>query len=65
LFFVSAIPPLMLKSADNPEGTPMEVCNCFRTALAGNRAQLFRDVPSSPFYGFNRDSAQVHDRVIQ
>ncbi len=43
----------------------MEVCNCFRTALAGNRAQLFRDVPSSPFYGFNRDSAQVHDRVIQ
>jgi non-heme chloroperoxidase len=52
---VAAIPPLMLKTDDNPEGTPMEVFDDFRTALAGNRAQFFRDVPSGPFYGFNRD----------
>jgi len=62
---VAAIPPLMLKTEDNPEGTPMEVFDGFRTALAGNRAQFFRDVPSGPFYGFNRDGATVHEGVIQ
>jgi non-heme chloroperoxidase len=62
---VAAIPPLMLKTADNPEGTPMEVFEGFRTALAANRAQFFRDVPTGPFYGFNRDGATVHEGVIQ
>ena len=62
---VSAIPPLMLKTDDNPEGTPMEVFDGFRTALASNRAQFFRDVPSGPFYGFNREGATVHEGVIQ
>lgn len=62
---VSAIPPLMLKTADNPEGTPIEVFDGFRMGLASNRAQMFRDVPSGPFYGFNRDGATVHEGVIQ
>ena len=62
---VSAIPPLMLKTVDNPEGTPLEVFDGFRAALAGNRAQFFRDVPSGPFYGFNREGATVHEGVIQ
>jgi non-heme chloroperoxidase len=62
---VAAIPPLMLKTHDNPEGTPMEVFDGFRTALAGNRAQFFRDVPSGPFYGFNREGATVQEGVIQ
>ncbi|SDP67395.1 non-heme chloroperoxidase [Filomicrobium insigne] len=62
---VAAIPPLMLKTDDNPEGTPMEVFDGFRTALASNRAQFFRDVPSGPFYGFNREGATVHEGVIQ
>lgn len=62
---VAAIPPLMLKTDDNPEGTPMEVFEGFRTALATNRAQFFRDVPSGPFYGFNREGATVHEGVIQ
>jgi len=62
---VAAIPPLMLKTGDNPEGTPIEVFDGFRTALAGNRAQFFRDVPSGPFYGFNRKGATVHEGVIQ
>ena len=62
---VAAIPPLMLKTADNPDGTPMDVFDGFRAALSGNRAQFFRDVPSGPFYGFNRDGATIHEGVIQ
>ena len=62
---VSAVPPLMLKTDSNPEGLPMEVFDGFRSALAANRAQFFRDVPAGPFYGFNRDGAEVHEGVIQ
>ena len=62
---VAAIPPLMLKTADNPEGTPKEVFDGFRTALASNRAQFFRDVPAGPFFGFNRKGATVHEGMIQ
>lgn len=62
---VAAIPPLMLKTADNPEGTPMDIFDGFRSALANNRAQFFRDVPSGPFYGFNRAGAAVHEGVVQ
>jgi non-heme chloroperoxidase len=62
---VSAVPPLMLKTKDNPEGTPIEVFDGFRAALAGNRAQFFRDVPAGPFYGFNRKGAKVDEGVIQ
>ncbi|NOV21007.1 hypothetical protein E5S70_34200 [Ensifer adhaerens] len=53
----------MLKTDDNPEGTPMEVFDV--TALACNRSQSFRDVPSGPFYGFNRGGAAVHEGVLQ
>jgi non-heme chloroperoxidase len=62
---VSAVPPLMLKTEANPEGLPLEVFDGFRSALAANRAQFFRDVPSGPFYGFNRDGANVQEGVIQ
>jgi len=62
---VSAVPPLMLKTAANPEGLPIEVFDGFRQALAGNRAMFFLDVPSGPFYGFNRDGAQVQQGVIR
>jgi pimeloyl-ACP methyl ester carboxylesterase len=62
---VSAVPPLMLKTDANPEGLPIEVFDGFRSALAANRAQFFRDVPAGPFYGFNRDGATVQEGVIQ
>jgi non-heme chloroperoxidase len=62
---VAAVPPLMLQTEANPEGLPREVFDGFRAALAANRAQFFRDVPSGPFYGFNRDGARVHEGVIQ
>ena len=61
---VAAVPPLMLKTADNPQGTPIEVFDGFRKALAANRAQFFRDVPAGPFYGFNREGAKVLPGVI-
>jgi non-heme chloroperoxidase len=61
---VSAVPPLMLKTESNPEGLPIEVFDGFRQALAANRAQFFLDVPSGPFYGFNRDGATVSQGVI-
>lgn len=61
---VSSVPPLMLQTAANPEGTPIEVFNGYRAALAANRAQFFRDVASGPFYGFNRPDAKVYPGVI-
>jgi non-heme chloroperoxidase len=61
---VSAIPPLMLKTESNPEGLPIEVFDGFRQALAANRAQFYIDVPSGPFFGFNRDGATVSQGVI-
>jgi len=61
---VSAVPPIMVKSEKNPEGTPIEVFDGLRAALTANRAQFFRDVPSGPFYGFNRPGAKVLDGVI-
>jgi len=62
---VSAVPPLMLKTDSNPDGTPIEVFDGFRQALAANRAQFFLDVASGPFYSFNREGAQVSDGVIR
>ncbi|MBM2769718.1 alpha/beta fold hydrolase [Burkholderia anthina] len=62
---VSAVPPLMLKTDANPEGLPLDVFDGFRKALADNRAQFFLDVPSGPFYGFNRPGATVHQGVIR
>ena len=62
---VAAIPPLMLKTAAYPGGLPIEVFDGYRKALAENRAQLFLDVPSGPFYGFNRPGAKVYPGVIQ
>src|SRR3954465_5897619 len=51
---VGAVPPVMVKSDANPGGLPIEVFDGLRTALAANRAQFYLDLPSGPFYGFNR-----------
>nr|WP_029617708.1 alpha/beta hydrolase [Pseudorhizobium marinum] len=61
---VSAIPPIMVKTAAYPGGLPIEVFDGFRSALAANRAQFFRDVPAGPFYGFNRPDAKVYPAVV-
>ncbi|EPF0314546.1 alpha/beta fold hydrolase [Enterobacter chuandaensis] len=62
---VSAVPPLMVKTDNNPGGTPIEVFDGFRKALAANRAQFYLDVASGPFYGFNRAGAEVSQGTIQ
>ena len=62
---VSAIPPLMLKTASNPGGLPIEVFDGLRNALAANRAQFFLDLPTGPFYGFNRPGAAISQGTIQ
>ncbi|WP_431625268.1 alpha/beta fold hydrolase [Enterobacter chuandaensis] len=62
---VSAVPPLMVKTDNNPGGTPIEVFDGFRKALAANRAQFYLDVASGPFYGFNREGADVSQGTIQ
>ncbi|WP_036503876.1 alpha/beta fold hydrolase [Novosphingobium sp. AP12] len=61
---VSAVPPIMLKTARYPGGLPIEVFDGLRAGLAANRAQFFRDVAAGPFYGFNRPGAKVMEPVI-
>jgi non-heme chloroperoxidase len=57
---VGAVPPLMLRTDANPEGTPIEVFDGIRKNTAGNRSQFFKDL-TIPFYGFNRDGAKVDE----
>ena len=61
---IDAVPPVMVKKESNPGGTPIEVFDGYRAALANNRAQLYLDVPSGPFYGFNRPGAKVSEGLI-
>ncbi len=61
---VSAVPPIMLKTAANPGGLPMEVFDGIRAAVAANRTQFFIDLPTGPFYGFNRPGAKVSQGLI-
>ncbi|WP_246691042.1 alpha/beta fold hydrolase [Neorhizobium alkalisoli] len=65
LVLVGAVPPIMVKTAANPGGLPIEVFDDFRKNLVANRAQFFLDIPSGPFYGFNRPDAKVSQGVIQ
>jgi len=61
---MGAVPPIMLKTAANPQGLPKSVFDGFRSALAANRAQFFIDVPAGPFYGFNRPGAKISQGLI-
>jgi non-heme chloroperoxidase len=61
---VSSVPPLMVQTEANAEGTPMSVFDGFREALAANRAEFFQAVASGPFYGFNRDSVELSQPVV-
>jgi non-heme chloroperoxidase len=61
---IGAVPPVMVRSDANPGGIPMEVFDGFRAALSKNRAQFYMEVPSGPFYGFNRDDAEGNQGLI-
>lgn len=62
---ISAVPPLMVQTDRSPEGAPIEVLDGLRAGLAANRAQFFLDVPTGPFYGFNRSGAEVSEGTIR
>ena len=64
LVLVSAVTPIMVSTDALPGGLPIDVLDGLRQALAGNRARFFRDLPSGPFYGFNREGAQVDEGII-
>ena len=57
---IGAVPPLMLKTENNPGGLPIEVFDGIRKGLVDNRAQFYKDL-AMPFYGFNRDGAKMSE----
>jgi non-heme chloroperoxidase len=59
---IGAVPPLMLKTAANPGGTPIEAFDQIRAAVIADRSQFWKDL-SMPFYGFNRTGAKVSEGV--
>src|SRR5437764_14332671 len=61
---ISAVPPLMVKTPANPGGLPKDVFDGLQSQLAANRAQFYLDLPSGPFYGFNRSSAKRSEAVV-
>jgi non-heme chloroperoxidase len=62
---IAAVPPLMLKTEANPGGTPKEAFDAYRAGVAGNRAQIYLDIASGPFYGFNRTGVLPMEGVIR
>lgn len=62
---VAAVPPLMLKTESNPGGLPISVFDGLRQASLGNRSQLYLDIASGPFFGFNREGAKPSQGLIQ
>jgi non-heme chloroperoxidase len=61
---ISAVPPIMVKTANNPGGLPKDVFDGLQVQLAANRAQFYYDLPAGPFYGFNRPGAKVSQGTI-
>ncbi|NIA00298.1 alpha/beta fold hydrolase [Massilia sp. CCM 8734] len=64
LGLISAVPPLMLKTADNPGGLPIDVFDGIRAASVKDRSQFYLDLASGPFYGFNRPGAKASQGLI-
>jgi len=61
---VSSVPPLMVKTSANPGGLPIEVFDGIRAGSLANRAQLYKDFASGPFFGFNRPGAKPSQGTI-
>jgi non-heme chloroperoxidase len=59
---IGAVPPLMLKTAANPEGLPIKVFDDIRAGVLADRSQFFRDL-TLPFYGYNRPGAKISEGV--
>ncbi|MEJ0087958.1 MAG: alpha/beta hydrolase [Pseudomonadota bacterium] len=65
LVIIGAVPPIMLKTAANPGGLPIEVFDGFRAQFAADRSQFYLNLASGPFYGFNRPGAKISQGAIQ
>jgi len=61
---VGAVPPLMLKTEANPGGLPISVFDGLRAASQADRSQLYKDLASGPFFGFNRPGAKISQGMI-
>jgi len=61
---ISAVPPLMLKTATNPGGLPIAVFDGIRLSSVADRSQLYKDLASGPFFGANRHGAKVSQGMI-
>ena len=61
---IGAVPPLMLKTDANPGGMPIEAFDAYRAGVAANRAQIYLDIASGPFYGFNRTGVLPMQGVV-
>jgi non-heme chloroperoxidase len=62
---ISAVPPLMVRTATNPGGLPKEVFDGLQAQLAANRSQFYLDLPTGPFYGYNRAGAKPSQGIIE
>jgi non-heme chloroperoxidase len=60
---VSAVPPFMLRTEDNPDGVPQEVFDGLRAGSLADRSQLYRDLADGPFFGNNRPGADVSQGI--
>jgi non-heme chloroperoxidase len=61
---ISAVPPLMLKTAANPGGLPIETFDAIRAGTLADRSQLYKDIAGGPFFGANRPGAKVSQGMI-
>ena len=62
---LDAVPPVMIRKESNPGGTPIEVFDGYRAALANDRAQLYLDIPTGPFYNFNKPGVAPIEGLIR
>jgi non-heme chloroperoxidase len=62
---ISAVPPLMLQTDENPKGLPKSVFDDLQAQLGANRSEFYRALPSGPFYGYNRPGVKSSEAIIQ
>ena len=62
---ISSVPPIMVQTPDNPGGLPKSVFDGLQAQLLASRTNFYRDLPSGPFYGYNRPGAEPSEAVIE
>src|ERR1044072_5521383 len=62
---ISAVPPLMVQTDANPDGTPKSAFDDLQAQLAAGRSDFYRDLAAGPFYGYNRDPDKSSEAIIE